>query len=182
MRAKVRFKKSLSLSQSPIYRAFQPLFPLLTFHKRFTPNLWKRCEMSAAPLARKKRPRTSIYRDFLHQLWKWKRFFENTHARYTCARTFCSCRRWVLQLIQFCILLIQQRDSCSHQKVVPLSEKLYDFFSATPVSRARIAIIILKKYLYVIDQENRPAIFLCSKIWSFQRLVLSLHSSTADVS
>ena len=51
---------------------------------------------------------------------------------------------------------IQQRDSCSHKKVVPLSEKSYDFFtatavsysgtaishSATAVSRARIAIII----------------------------------------
>jgi len=35
----VHFKKTLSLSQSPIYRAFQPLSPLLTFHKRFTPGL-----------------------------------------------------------------------------------------------------------------------------------------------
>ena len=33
------FKKTLSLSQPPIYRAFQALFLLLTFHKRFTPYL-----------------------------------------------------------------------------------------------------------------------------------------------
>ena len=39
VRAGVRFKKSPSLSQSPSYRAFQPLFPLLTFHKRFTHGL-----------------------------------------------------------------------------------------------------------------------------------------------
>ena len=38
VRAGVLFKKMLSLSQSPIYRAFQPLFWLLTFHKRFTPG------------------------------------------------------------------------------------------------------------------------------------------------
>jgi hypothetical protein len=76
VRAGVRFKKSLSLSQSPIYRAFQPLFPLLTFHKRFTPGLWKRCETSAPLRARRKCPRTSIYRDFQHWVWKWNVFFK----------------------------------------------------------------------------------------------------------
>ena len=70
------FKKTLSLSHSPIYRAFQALSPLLTFHKRFTPVLWKRCETSGALRARRNRLQTPIYRDFSDQRWKWKIIFK----------------------------------------------------------------------------------------------------------
>ena len=46
---------------------------------RFTnvshPGLWKRCETSAPLRARRKHPRTFIYRGFQYQLWKWKQFF-----------------------------------------------------------------------------------------------------------
>ena len=49
VRAWIPFEKSLSLSQWLIYRAFQPLSPLLTFHKRFTLSvkaMWNVCAPS----------------------------------------------------------------------------------------------------------------------------------------
>ena len=55
VRAWIPFEKSLSLSQCLIYRAFQPLFPLLTFHKRFTlfvKAMWNVC----APLRPQETP------------------------------------------------------------------------------------------------------------------------------
>ena len=153
---KMIFKKYLSLSQLmqevPVNRGSRAFLACEKGRRRFTSlsQIW--CETFVKRQKREKGLESPVNRG----LWKWKRFFENTHARYTHARTFFSCRRWVLQLIQFCILLIQPRDSCSHQKVVPLSEKSYDFFSATAVSymgtaisRARIAIIIFWKSIYM---------------------------------
>ena len=157
------------MQEVPVNRGSRAFLACEKGRRRFTSlsQIW--CETFVKRQKREKALESPVDRE----VWKWKRFFENTHARYTCARTFFSCRRWVLQLIQFCILLIQQRDSCSQKKVVPLLEKLYDFFSATAVSRARIAIIIfLKKYLYVIDQENRPAIFLEN---DFQKTASTFH-------
>ena len=139
------------MQEVPVYRGSRAFLACERGRRRFTSlsQIW--CETFVKRQKREKALESPVDRE----VWKWKRFFENTHARYTHARTFFSCRRWVLQLIQFCILLIQQRDSCSQKKVVPLLEKLYDFFSATAVSRARIAIIFFEK-VFICNRSGEP--------------------------
>ena len=131
------------MQEVPVHRGSRAFLACEKGRRRFTSlsQIW--CETFVKRQKREKALESPVDREV------------NTHARYTHARTFFSCRRWVLQVIQFCILLIQQRDSCSQKKVVPLSEKSYDFFSATAVSRARIAIIIFEK-VFICNRSGEP--------------------------
>lgn len=151
-RAWVLFKKSLSLSHSPIYRAFEPLSLLLTFHKRFTPGLWKRCETSAPLRARRKHPRTFIYRDFQHQLWKWKQFFEK-----------CFLKKCLHVPRNTCKAFIDKGSrGCAVRMKVPLCHHLAITRSKTPIS-ARVLAVHREKRSALLPKRSPFS----RKCWAF---------------
>ena len=110
------------MQKTPVYKGSRAFLAGAKGSRRFTSLSQNRCETFVKRQKREKGLESPVDRG----VWKWKRFFENTHARYTHARTFFSCRHWAL-------LLIQPRDSCLHQKAVPLSEKSYHFWKSPTI-------------------------------------------------
>ena len=114
------------MQKTPVYKGSRVFPACAKGSRRFTSLSQNRCETFVKRQKRGKGLESPVDRG----VWKWKRFFENTHARYTHARTFFCCRHWALLLIQPRDSCSRAWDSCSHQKVVPLSEKSYHFWKS----------------------------------------------------
>ena len=117
------------MQKTPVYKGSRVFPACAKGRRRFTSLSQNRCETFVKRQKREKGLESPVDRG----VWKWKRFFENTHARYTHARTLFCCRHWALLLIQPRDSCSRAWDSCSHQKVVPLLEKPYRFWKSPTI-------------------------------------------------